>query len=92
MRNLEKDEIEMAARREAMLAEGFRLFAEKGIESVTMLEVAKACRLGVATLYRYYNTKLALVLDIGTRKWQEYAQYVQKCRKERNTQDNHQRI
>ena len=86
MRNLEKDEIEMAARREAMLAEGFRLFAEKGIESVTMLEVAKACRLGVATLYRYYNTKLALVLDIGTRKWQEYAQYVQKCRKERNTE------
>ena len=46
MRNTEKDELEMAARREAMLREGFRLFAEKGIEPVTMQEVASACGVG----------------------------------------------
>ena len=68
MRILGKDEKEMTARREAMLAEGFKLFAERGIEGVAMLEVAKACNLGIATLYRYYNTKLALVLAIGTRQ------------------------
>lgn len=75
MRNLEKDEIEMAARRELMLETGFRIFAEKGIEAVTMQEVANACHLGIATLYRYFNTKLSLVLAIGTRKWEEYGQY-----------------
>ncbi len=72
MRNLEKDELEMAARRELMLSEGFRLFSEKGIESVSMQEVANACGIGIATLYRYYNTKLDLVLAIGTRQWEQY--------------------
>ena len=72
MRNLEKDEIEMAARREVMLKEGFRLFAEKGIEAVTMQEVAKACDLGIATLYRYFNTKLVFVIAVGAKMWTEY--------------------
>ncbi len=82
MRNIEKDEIEMAARRETMLNEGFRLFSEGGIASVSMQEVANACKLGIATLYRYYNTKLALVLDIGTRRWEEYGSYVVERRRE----------
>lgn len=80
MRNTEKDELEMAERRERMLAEGFRIFAEKGIEPVSMQEIANACSLGVATLYRYYNTKLALVLAIGTRQWEDYGEYVTECR------------
>ena len=46
MRNAAKDEIEMTARRESMLKEGFRLFSEKGIEEVSMQEVADACGVG----------------------------------------------
>ena len=84
MRNLEKDEIEMAARRESMLTEGFRLFSEKGIEAVGMQEVADACHLGIATLYRYYKSKLLLVLDIGVTKWEEYIEYINRMRKEQN--------
>ena len=76
MRNVAKDEKEMAARREAMLREGFRLFAKKGIEPVTMQEVANACGVGIATLYRYYNAKPLLVIDIATKKWEEFAEYV----------------
>lgn len=75
MRNARKDEIDMAARREAMLREGFRLFAERGIEAVYMQEIADACGLGLATVYRYYSNKLALVIAIGTRQWQDYAEY-----------------
>jgi len=75
LRNQEKDELEMAARRDAMLREGFRLFAEKGIGPVSMQEVANACGVGIATLYRYYNTKLALVIAIGTQQWEEYRTY-----------------
>ncbi len=84
MRNVEKDEIEMTARRQSMLREGFRLFAEKGIELVAMQEIANACGVGIATLYRYYNTKSALVVDIATHKWEEYGEYVKEKRVKRN--------
>ena len=87
MRNVEKDELEMGLRRETMLQEGFRLFAEKGIEAVPMQEVANACGVGVATLYRYYNTKLDLVLAIGTRKWAEYGEYARRLRQERHADE-----
>ena len=83
MRNAEKDEIEMTARRDAMLKEGFRLFSEKGIEAVSMNEVANACGVGIATLYRYYKTKLELVLAIGVAKWRDFADHVQSRRAER---------
>lgn len=72
MRNQEKDELEMAARRKLMLETGFRIFAENGIETVPMQDVANACGLGIATLYRYYNTKLSFVIAIGLTKWEEY--------------------
>ena len=84
MRNAAKDEIEMAARREAMLREGFRLFAARGIEPVSMQEVADACKLGVATLYRYYSTKLALVIAIGTRQWEAYRDHARELWRERD--------
>ena len=71
MRNKEKDELEMAERRNTILREGFRLFEAKGIETTGMQEIANACHLGIATLYRYYKNKIDLVIDIGTRQWQE---------------------
>lgn len=80
MRNIEKDEIEMAARREEMISAGFRIFSERGIESTGMQEIANACHVGIATLYRYYKTKLDLVLDIGTIKWKEFGDYTKKKR------------
>lgn len=85
MRNAAKDEIEMTARRESMLKDGFRLFSEKGIEEVSMQEVADACGVGVATLYRYYNTKIALVIAIGTQKWEEFGEFIETERQKRKT-------
>ncbi len=82
MRNKEKDEIEMAARRRTILLEGFRLFEAKGIEPTGMQEIADACHLGIATLYRYYKNKLELVLDIGTRQWQDYGLHAKKLREQ----------
>ena len=84
MRNIEKDEMEMAARRELMLKKGFELFSKKGIEAVAMQEVANACSVGIATLYRYYNTKLALAIDIATRQWQDYIGHINKLRTKNN--------
>lgn len=60
------------AKEQHILETAFRLFSENGIEAVTMPEVAKACGIGRATLYRYFTTKLDLVVAIGTWKWNEY--------------------
>ena len=73
MRNLEKDEIEMAQKRARMLAVGFRIFSEKTIEVATIKEIAKTCGLGYKTMFRYFGTKTALVIAIGEKIWKEYA-------------------
>ena len=71
-RNLEKDAIEMAAKNQRILENGFRIFAENSIEKVTMSDVAKAAGVAVSSLYRYYNTKPTLVMAISTWAWNEY--------------------
>ena len=71
------EELEMAERRRRMLETGFRVFAERGIEPVRMLDVANECGLGIATLYRYFNTKLAFVIAIGAKKWEEYFEEIE---------------
>lgn len=73
----EKNETNMSRRRELMLQTGFRLFAEKGIEMVSMQEVAEECGLGIATLYRYFSTKQDFVIAIGTKKWADYFEEVE---------------
>ena len=55
-----------------IMEEAFRLFSQKGIEAVTIPEVAAASGVGRATVYRYFVTKLDLVVAIGTWKWAEY--------------------
>lgn len=51
---------------------GFRLFAEKGIDPVTMPEIAEASGVTRPSLYRYFSTKADLVIAIGAWKWKEY--------------------
>ena len=63
------------AKQRHILETAFRLFSEKGIEPVTMPEVAAASGVGRATLYRYFSTKLELVVAIGVWKWDEYIAY-----------------
>ena len=75
-RNLEKDAVEMAAKNQRILEEGFAIFAEHGIDNVTMSDVAKGAGIGISSLYRYYKTKTELVLAIGTWAWQRYLEQV----------------
>ena len=72
MRNAEKDEIEMTAKRELMLETGARMFAEESLESVSMQRVADACHVGFATLYRYFNTKMIFAIAIFRREWEDF--------------------
>ena len=60
------------AKQQRILEAAFSLFASRGIEMVTMPEVAEASGVARATLYRYFTTKLDLVVAVGTWKWEEY--------------------
>ena len=72
MRDKAKDEAEKAARRQRAMESGFRLFAEKGIDQVTMPDIAEDSGVGRPSLYRYFLSKTDLVIAIGTWKWKEY--------------------
>ena len=61
-------------RRQKIMETGFRLFAEKGIEMVMLSTIAKESGVGNATLYRYFNTKLDLAIEISTWTWDMYIQ------------------
>ncbi len=86
-RNLEKDAIEMAAKNQRILESGFRIFAEKGIEKVTMNDIAEAAEIGIASLYRYYPSKPAVVLAVGTWVWDEFSKENRKKQSELQTTD-----
>ena len=58
-----------------ILETAFHLFTEKGIELVTMPEIAQTSGVGRATLFRYFPTKLDLVIMVGTWKWDEYIKW-----------------
>ena len=46
-------------------------FLQYGIESVKMTDLADSCGVGVASLYRYFGTKTAIVAAAGTLLWQD---------------------
>ena len=62
----------IAEKKQRIMETGFRLFSEKGIESVSMPEIVAACGIPRASLYRYYATKTDLVIAIGAAQWMKY--------------------
>ena len=59
--------------REAIIVEAAAgLFPEQGIEPVKMTEVAEASGVGVASLYRYFGTKVNLALETGALMWRRF--------------------
>ena len=55
-----------------ILKTAYSLFSEKGIIPVTMIEIAKASGVGRATVFRYFTTKLDLVIAVSIWKWEQY--------------------
>jgi len=61
-----------AIRGQRAMESAFRLFSEKGIDLVTMPDISADSGVGRSSFYRYFSTKLDLVIAIGTWKWNEY--------------------
>jgi AcrR family transcriptional regulator len=53
-----------AANRQQILAAARQLFEERGVEQVTMDEIARAAGVGKGTLYRRYPDKATLVVEL----------------------------
>lgn len=64
-----EDDLEI--RKSQIIRRAFRLFCQKGIDCVTMKEIAAAARVGVASVYRYFNTKAALLEETQKLLWKE---------------------
>lgn len=60
---------QMNERRKAIVMSAFKLFCEKGIESVSMVEIAKESGVGETTIYRYFENKTTLVLEAFVKLW-----------------------
>ncbi len=68
------DKPHMIIKRDAFLEKAYELFSKKSIDAVSMQDVADASGYGVATLYRYFRTKPALVVAVAARQWEIFIQ------------------
>ncbi len=71
MFNKKKETEQKALKRQVFLEKGFELFSERGIEGVTLKDVADCTDYGIATLYRYFDKKPGFVVAVATWKWEQ---------------------
>ena len=51
-----------------------RLFITKGLEDVTLTQIAQACGITRATLYRYFNSKERILWEIHHLRMRQYGE------------------
>lgn len=65
----EEFEVNKSEKLDRILDIAFDLFSTRGIDSVTMTDIADKAKIGVASLYRYFETKEILAVKTATRAW-----------------------
>ena len=73
-RNAAMDAARMEKNKQRVLRKALELFAEKDIENVSMPDIAKAVKMDRSSIYRYFPSKLDLVIAISATMWQEFAE------------------
>lgn len=63
----------MAHKREEIVMRAAELFLQHGVPAVSMTQIAAACEMGVATLYRYFGTKAGILVEAGALLWADLA-------------------
>jgi AcrR family transcriptional regulator len=67
----EKERLEAIDRRKHDVINAAKaVFSEKSIEKATMQDIALKAEVGVASVYRYYTTKIELVLAVAKDYWE----------------------
>lgn len=67
---------------ERLAEEARRQIAESGYSTMTIRSVAKACHVGVGTVYNYYPSKEALVATFMLSDWKVCVAYIHRCAEE----------
>lgn len=62
-------------RKTEIIGKATKLFMECGIYEVSMGDIAAFCGVGVASLYRYFGNKNALVILCGEEIWDKFSSY-----------------
>lgn len=62
-------EEEQKRRKNRIIETAFQLFCEKGIESVSLADIAQQSKVGNTTIYRYFGNKPQLVLETMSVLW-----------------------
>lgn len=65
----ERDEIKNA-RIERIFSSAFSLFSQSGFDSIAMTDIAKNAEIGVASLYRYFETKDEIAIRTAIWAWE----------------------
>lgn len=73
----EKDELKNV-RKNRILKSAFFLFSEKGIDTIAMTDIAKKAEIGVASLYRYYETKEEIAIRTSIWIWEKEKEVISK--------------
>ena len=63
---------ELDERDRRVVACAAELFLENGLEAVTMVDIAKAANVGVATVYRHFSTKSRIAVEVATVLWERF--------------------
>lgn len=73
MRYREEQAERKAGKRDMIVMTAAELFLQYGVQPVSMTQIADACEMGVATLYRYFGTKSGILLEAGALLWSDLA-------------------
>lgn len=69
-RKLENKE-QMDKKKALVLEAALEVFIEKGIENTKMTDIAQRAEVGVASVYRYFQTKTEIVIEVGILYWEK---------------------
>jgi AcrR family transcriptional regulator len=69
-RKLEMDN-QKKKRKEVVVLAAIAVFKEKGIDNSKMTDIAERAEIGVATVYRYFNTKTDIVIESAAIMWEQ---------------------
>jgi len=66
------------ARHKTIIKEAKNLFLERGIDAVTITDLATHLSIGEASLYRYFGKKQTLMIEAGIMIWEEVYETLEK--------------
>lgn len=68
---------------EYIVEKASEIFCIQGIDNTKVTDIAKAADVGVASVYRYFNTKADIVIQVGIKFWSEIKnQFIKKVNSE----------